>query len=166
MLAVQLSTVLRDATPADFDTLWRIDQECFVEGISYSKEELRHYMKRPRAFTIVEENGAHIAGFIVAESGVRGPGHIITIDVLSASRRSGLGGRLLEAAEQRLLASGCRAVLLEVAVDNAAAIHFYTRHGYSVLKVLPRYYLDSVDGLMMGKRLGATGSDENEKASR
>ena len=155
--------MLRDATPADFDMLWRIDQECFVEGISYSKEELRHYMRRPRAFTIVEENEGRIAGFIVAESSARGSGHIITIDVLPAFRRSGLGSRLLDAAEERLLGSGCHGVLLEVAVDNAAAIHFYTRHGYSVLKVLPRYYLDSIDGLMMGKRLGA---GARKKASR
>jgi ribosomal protein S18 acetylase RimI-like enzyme len=145
--------LLRDATSADFDTLWRIDQECFVDGISYSREELRHYMARPRAFTVVEAAKEGIAGFLVAESSARGTGHIITIDVLARARRSGVGSGLLAAAESRLRAAGCRTVLLEVAVDNASAIHFYNRHGYSVLKTLPRYYLGSIDGLRMGKRL-------------
>ena len=44
-------------------------------------------------------------------------------------------------------------VSLEVAVDNAKAMKFYKKHGYSVLKVLPRYYLNSIDGLLMGKKL-------------
>ena len=47
----------------------------------------------------------------------------------------------------------CDYVSLEVAVDNEKAMRFYKKHGYSVLKVLPRYYLNSVDGLLMGKRL-------------
>jgi ribosomal protein S18 acetylase RimI-like enzyme len=47
----------------------------------------------------------------------------------------------------------CDYVSLEVAVDNAKAMKFYKKHGYSVLKVLPRYYLNSIDGLLMGKKL-------------
>ena len=42
---------------------------------------------------------------------------------------------------------------LEVAVDNESALKFYKKHGYSVLNVLPQYYLDSIDGLLMGKKL-------------
>ncbi len=159
------STVLRDATPGDFETLWRIDQECFVEGISYAKQELKQYIKRPRAFTIVEETERGIVGFLIGEGGAKGPGHIITIDVLTASRRSGVGTRLLQAAEERLVAAGCRGVLLEAAVDNESAIRFYHRHGYSVLKVLPRYYLDSIDGLLLGKRLDRALSETKKKAS-
>jgi ribosomal protein S18 acetylase RimI-like enzyme len=45
-------------------------------------------------------------------------------------------------------------VSLEVAVDNEVALRFYKKKGYSVLRVLPRYYPGSVDGLLMGKRLG------------
>ena len=33
------------------------------------------------------------------------------------------------------------------------ALRFYKRHRYSVLKTIPRYYLDSIDALLMGKRL-------------
>lgn len=151
--------MIRNATAADFQNLWRIDQECFVEGISYSQAELRHYMKRRGAFTLVKEDKEGIAGFLVAESSSRGAGHIITIDVLPRARRAGIGSELLRAGEQRLCASGCGAVMLETAVDNESAIRFYKRHGYSVLKTIPRYYLDSIDALMMGKPLEAVRSN-------
>lgn len=145
--------MIRQATPADFETLWSIDQECFVEGISYSQPELRHYMERRRAFTLVKEDEQGIAAFVVAENARRGTGHIITIDVRPRARRAGHGSELLRAAEARLHRDGCAAVLLEVAVDNEAAIRFYKRHAYSVIKTIPRYYLDSVDALLMGKPL-------------
>jgi ribosomal-protein-alanine N-acetyltransferase len=157
--------MLREATTADFDVLWRIDQECFVRGISYSREELRTYMRRSRAFTLVEEDDKEICGFLVGEGSARGTGHIITIDVVPGVRRSGVGSRLLAAAEAKLVTAGCDGVLLEVAVDNASAIHFYNRHGYTVLKVLPRYYLGQLDGLLMGKRLAGAVAPK-KKASR
>jgi len=82
-----------------------------------------------------------------------GQGHVITIDVLPEARRSGLGSRLMAAAEERLRALGCSVVFLETAVDNAAALAFYKRHGYSIVHTIPRYYLDSVDALVLVKDL-------------
>ena len=144
---------LREAGPEDFDRLWRIDQECFIPGIAYSRAELRWYMRRSRAFTLIAKDVRDVAGFIVAESDPSGAGHILTLDVLPASRRAKVGSRLLAAAEQRLIKEGCNAVLLETSVDNSAAISFYKRHGYAILETIPRYYMDSVDALVMGKKL-------------
>lgn len=155
---------LHQAREQDFDQLWRIDQECFIPGIAYSRAELRWYMRRSRAFTLIAKNDVkeaakdakeitNIAGFIVAESDPSRAGHILTIDVLPAFRRTKIGSRLLDAAEQRLIKEGCNAVLLETSVDNSAAICFYKRHGYAILETIPRYYMDSVDALVMGKKL-------------
>jgi ribosomal protein S18 acetylase RimI-like enzyme len=145
---------LRDYRPEDFETLWRIDQECFPQGIAYPREELAYYLGQKNAFALVAEQGGGIAGFVVGEVLRRGAGHIITIDVRQAARRAGLGSQLMRAAEERLRASGCHMVFLETAVDNLAALTFYKRHGYSVLRTLPRYYQGSMDGLRMEKRLG------------
>ena len=149
---------VRESGLDDFDQLWRIDQQCFSSGIAYSREELSQYMRIRGAFTLAgeSEDGAvkfHITGFVLATRDRRGTGRIITIDVLEEARRHGLGSRLLEAAETRLREQGCTRVLLEVAVDNAAAIAFYKRHQYAVLKTLPRYYLDTLDALLMEKKL-------------
>ncbi|MGO9084857.1 MAG: GNAT family N-acetyltransferase [Candidatus Sulfotelmatobacter sp.] len=153
--------VIRDFRPEDFETLWRIDQECFPPGIAYSQQELRVYVRRRGSFTLVareaateaatEPAGGKIVGFIVAYGGLTG--HIITIDVIAAARRSGVGSLLLTAAEGRLRNGGSKAVGLETAVDNAAALSFYKRHGYHVASTWPRYYPNGVDALVLTKNL-------------
>jgi ribosomal-protein-alanine N-acetyltransferase len=166
---------IRDSQSADFDLLWRIDQSCFPPGIAYSRAELRLYMRRRNAFTLIAETASDndrktdqetnqdekettseqpaIAGFIVAEAGVRERGHIITIDVIASARRFGVGSLLLRSAEDRLIAIGCRWVELETAVDNLSALTFYKRHAYSVIKTFPRYYANGVDALVLEKTL-------------
>jgi ribosomal-protein-alanine N-acetyltransferase len=173
---------IRDFQPSDFDTLWRIDQDCFAPGISYSRAELKLYIRRRGAFTLLAVDSAAsapaklvpdlrkgekhppssastsialtlVAGFIVAEADSRGHGHIITIDVITAARRSGVGSLLLRTAEGRLSAAHCRSVELETAVDNVSALSFYKRHAYSVVRTVPRYYSNGVDALVLQKDL-------------
>ena len=150
---------IREFRRGDFNALWEIDQKCFPQGISYTQMELLTYMRRLRSFTLVAErieDGERETpvGFIVAEAGRQKAGHIITIDVLEESRRGGLGSRLLTAAEDRLRDAGCWAVLLETAVDNRAALAFYKRHQYFLVKTLPRYYSNGMDAFMLKKELG------------
>lgn len=149
---------VRDYEPKDFEQLLEIDEACFVEGIAYSAREMRHFLNRPSAFGLVGESAGKIRGFVIADRfRVRRlkeiMGQIITIDVLQEARRTGLGGRLLNAAEDRLRHAGCSYVSLETAVDNLPALKFYKKHGYTGLKILPNYYLDSLDALLMGKKL-------------
>lgn len=149
--------VIRDFKPDDFETLWRMDQDCFPAGIAYSRQELKIYMRRRGAITLVAAEGddgkvdGKVAGFLVAHAGPTG--HIITIDVATTARRSGVGSLLLRAAEDRLQAAGSRAVGLETAVDNLTALTFYKRHGYSVIRTWPRYYSNGVDALVMTKEI-------------
>lgn len=167
---------LRDYKPEDFFSLWAIDQSCFAAGIAYTQFELKTFIRRATSFTLVAEasepgrppvpneksgrislrnsaplDAAPIFGFLVAE---RGPeGHIITIDVRSEARKLGVGSALIDAAEKQLRSKGCRQVRLETAVDNSAALAFYKKHGYSVTKVVPRYYSNGVDALVLEKDL-------------
>jgi ribosomal-protein-alanine N-acetyltransferase len=167
---------IRDFQPSDFDMLWRIDQQCFPPGVSYSRTELKLYIRRLGSFTLLAVQAAPsemadphsgsslknsppiaqpsttVAGFIVGDAD-RANGHIITIDVIAAARRSGVGSLLLRAAEDRLRQAQCKSVELETAVDNVSALQFYKRHGYSVIKTFPRYYSNGVDALVLQKDL-------------
>jgi len=160
---------IRQFEKADFDTLWRIDQDCFDPQLAYSRPELAFYMRRPGSFTLVVEAadavlsrvrgnggapvpGCGILGFVVAESR-RKTGHIITIDVVAEARRLGVGSSLLQAAEERLLGAGAVVVALETPVNNEAAIRFYKKKGYFVEKTVPGYYSNQMDALVMIKEL-------------
>jgi [ribosomal protein S18]-alanine N-acetyltransferase len=157
---------LRDTRPHDFETLFEVDQQCFAAGIAYSRLELGTYIRRRNSFTLVAEreispeetstricHRGSILGFLVAHTGSRGEGHIITIDVLPPFRRCGIGASLLAAAEDRLRARNCRAVRLETAVDNRAALSFYKRQGYYIAGAIPGYYPNSLDALVLVKDL-------------
>lgn len=161
---------LRDYRAEEFETLWRIDQQCFAPGIAYSRLELATYLLRPAAFVLVAEgcggqavggNGtsnqgpssSETLGFIVAEAGSRGTGHIITIDVVPGARKAGVGSQLLQTAEERLRAARCQSVILETAVDNKTALSFYKRHHYTVVKTRRKYYSNGVDALILKKDL-------------
>ena len=100
--------LIREFRRDDFDELWRIDQECFVHGISYSRAELAAYMRHRGAFTIVAEEpadvgAARIIGFVVAQA-IRGrAGHIITIDVRPHAQRAGVGSKLMSETEAKAM---------------------------------------------------------------
>jgi ribosomal protein S18 acetylase RimI-like enzyme len=137
---------LRDYRPSDLEALWHLDQVCFEEGISYSKAELQQYIQLKTAFTLIaeaegtEDADKSICGFIIARRRRGGYGHILTIDVDPNLRQQGIGTRLLRAAHERLAREGCHTMFLETAVNNLAAIAFYKRHGYVVVRTIPRYY--------------------------
>jgi [ribosomal protein S18]-alanine N-acetyltransferase len=151
---------VREFLPADLEQIWQIDQKCFEPGISYTHAELAWYVGREKAFALVAEDAGggpgqqrKLAGFIIADRQRGSTGHIITIDVLPKARRCQLGSTLLTAAEKWLRDAGCSGVKLETAVNNTAAIAFYQRHGYTVVRTLHHYYPNGVDALRMMKAL-------------
>ena len=147
-----MASVIREFRPEDFETLWRMDQQCFSPGIAYSKQELKAYMRHRGSFTLVAACAkGDLQGFVVVHGGMIG--HIITIDVAPDARRLGVGSMLILSAEERLRSGGSRAVGLETAVDNLSALSFYKRHGYSVIRTWPRYYSNGVDALVLKKEL-------------
>jgi len=145
--------MLRPYQPADFETLYQIDQACYPRGIAYSRRTLKWFLALPEAACLVAEADGAIAGFILTEAYERGA-HIITIDVLAEHRRRGAGTALLLEAERRLAGRGVREVHLETAHDNAPAIAFWQKHGYRNRGVLRGYYLGRVDGIAMTRTLG------------
>ena|SRR5271155_2311087 len=151
---------LRDFRAKDFETLWQLDQLCFEPGIAYDKRSLRWFLREKDAFTIVAGGmNSEICGFILVHGlfpdGEREQtvANIITIDVHPTAQRSGLGSRLLNAAEDRAGMHGMHLVTLEVSVENHSAIAFYKRHGYTVTKRIEKYYNDKLDAFQMEKSL-------------
>jgi ribosomal-protein-alanine N-acetyltransferase len=153
-----LELTIRLYRPADFETLYRIDQSCYEPGIAYSRRMLRDSLRTDGARCYVACFGAEIAGFLIAiQEGVQG--HLVTIDVVDTARRRGVGSALLARAEEELAESGARRVTLETATNNAAGIAFWQKHGYRAVGIYPRYYNDRLDAYLMTKRLRTVGGE-------
>jgi ribosomal-protein-alanine N-acetyltransferase len=152
-----MALTLRSYEPHDFAALHRLDQACFPLGISYSKTTLRYFLTLASADCVVAVDGNKIVGFVLSEENPP-LAHIITLDVTQKERRRGVGTALLETLETNLAARGVRAILLETAIDNEAAVAFWKRHGYRIEATLKRYYLGRIDAYEMRKILpGTTG---------
>ncbi|HEX4504558.1 MAG TPA: GNAT family N-acetyltransferase [Alphaproteobacteria bacterium] len=79
---------------------------------------------------------------------------ILTICTLPGQRRGGVGRNLLGAAIGAMTSAGARRLLLEVAIDNRAAIALYRAFGLVQLGRRRGYYLGpqgTVDALILGR---------------
>ena len=144
---------LRPFRPDDLQTLYEIDQACFVPGVSYSRKELAAFIGHRHSQTWVAEEAGKITGFLIANREPRKILHIVTIDVLKAWRRRGVGSLLMEAAEQWAGDHGLRVIGLETAQDNFAAQRFYEARGYRKVDEIERYYADGTAAWVMMKEL-------------
>jgi [ribosomal protein S18]-alanine N-acetyltransferase len=148
---------IRAIERADFEALYRLDQQCFAPGIAYTRSDLRAFLRRAASIALLAESAAReLLGFIIVEWAVEGEqriGHIVTVDVAAEARRQGIGAALMQAAEEQLRRIGVQLVRLEVAVDNFAAQSFYARESYSIVGRIRGYYLGKLDALVLEKVL-------------
>lgn len=84
------------------------------------------------------------AGFILARLAA-GEGEILTVAVARASRRSGLGWKLMDAVLRELHSERAEALFLEVDETNVPAIALYRRLGFREVGKRPAYY-DHAEG--------------------
>jgi len=89
-------------------------------------------------------------GFVLCRAAA-GEAEVLTILVLPPYRRSGLGGRLLEAALSAAKEAGAETMFLEVAADNDSGKALYAAHGFAQVGLRPRYYGGSIDALVMSR---------------
>ncbi len=159
-----VSIRIREDTAADFEALYRLDQECYPPEIAYSRRTLRAFLNEPGVFCRVAEETSGpqaglLLGFLIGQQ-QRRQGHIITLDVPPQHRRRGMGSLLLGDAEKRMAGAGVREVELETAVDNAPAVAFWKKHGYCTCGVLERYYAGGKDAYSMTKILSTPSRDK------
>ncbi|MFO1142647.1 MAG: GNAT family N-acetyltransferase [Amaricoccus sp.] len=87
-----------------------------------------------------------------------GEAELLTLAVRPDARRRGHGAYLLGQFEAAAATAGAEAVLIEVAVTNAAARALYARAGYAPVGRRPGYYVrrsaPPVDALVLRKAVG------------
>ena len=132
---------MRSATLADLDALLALENACYPPNQAYSREEYRYALAVAKAVNLAHEEDGRIVGFVGAfHHKAWRAGHVYTVNVHPSQRGKGLGKRLMAACEARLADLGMRRVVLEVNVENDAAIALYESCGYARVKRLPNYY--------------------------
>ncbi len=144
---------IREFAREDIGRLYEIDQQCFPEGIAYSRRELLWFILQPGAVTRIAHTAGQIAGFAVGQMKTRLLGHIITLDVVGEARRRGIGTLLMESLHEEFRSHGLVVATLEVAAANSVAKHFYSRLQYRCVETLQGYYGDGSDADRMIREL-------------
>jgi len=158
---VLAGTLLRRFNEWDLYSVIEINRWCLPENYvpSFFIETFR---RCPSAF-IVAEMGGQLIGYIMCrmEGGFSNivrfkfvqKGHIISVAVLPEYRQRGIGSGLVGAVMRVLRGIGADECYLEVRETNDGAMGLYGKLGFSRARVIPRYYANSADAVLMVRSL-------------
>lgn len=133
------AAVVERATPGQITLVTALHRQCFQK--SWSAAEFARLMAMPGALALLAraDPDAPAAGLLLAR--VAGDeAEILTVGVMPAARRRGLGRALLEAAADRLAGEGAGALFIEVAVTNDGALGLYRGLGFEEVGRRADYY--------------------------
>jgi GNAT superfamily N-acetyltransferase len=135
---------IRDSRPEDFDHVFTLLQQLWAEAVP-DREEMKRdfleYIESNRDFCFCADDGEKITGFCSANirKSMQFPGEMLYIDILivrEGYRKMGVGGKLLERAEELARELGCRAIQLDSGFQRTGAHEFYKRQGFKQLGFL------------------------------
>lgn len=131
--------MIRAATQADPAALAALHGACFTDG--WSADSLGGLLASPGVFALVAERDGGPVGFVMARNAAS-EAEILTLAVLSAARRAGLGRALVGEAARRAAADGAATMFLEVAIANKAARSLYGALGFEEAGRRKGYYVE------------------------
>lgn len=124
---------IRAAIKADVEALARlinaafVVEQPFIEGERIDPAGVRKYMEKGKF--LVAEDAEELAGCVYVE--LRGGrGYLGLLGVAPARQGTGLGRKLMDAAEDYFRAAGCRGIDLRIISPRAALPAFYEHMGY------------------------------------
>lgn len=157
----QSGIIIRPFELKYLDQVTEINRLCLPEN--YPERFFRTiYAELPSAFTVCEID-TQIVGYSMArvESGMSlfslfhraKKGHTVSLAVLGAYRRQGIGTRLLKVSIAAMIAAGANELFLEVRVSNQPAVQLYLASGYQILKEIRNYYRDYEAAYLMALKV-------------
>lgn len=134
----------------DLDNLMDFLDDNITEN--YEKGVFLTIMKRwPEGFLVVRSNNK-ISGVACGAIQPNSKLRVLIIALATEFRRKGLGKKLLNMMIEESLDYGVKKVTLEVRKDSQAIL-FYRKLNFSSVDVLPCYYQDGCDGIVMEKQI-------------
>ena len=154
-----MCVVIRKSVLSDLDPAWKLDRKAFKED-SWTLLDYIGVFSTPgvRRFTALADG--QFAGFAASERDrEENAVCLLTLAVCPEFRRRGIGGMLLKHIEE---AFGPSDVYLYVDDANETAIRLYEKAGYKHTGMIPAYYMNGHDALIMEKRYPPNNSCESD----
>ena len=146
----------RDAIALDLPVLVGMEKILFSDSpwsMGQFKEEFAGVPKT--RYFLVATNEEHqivgYAGVLVVAPGVEAD--VMTVGVLSKYQKQGIATQFMQRLEAWAVEKNAPAMMLEVGVENIAAIELYKKLGYLAISTRADYYGPGLDAYVMRKEL-------------
>jgi len=127
--------VIRPICAADAAALAGLHALAFPPPEAWGADAMRLMLEMPGSFGLWQPDAGLVLARVAADEA-----EILTIGVVPAARRRGLGAALLLAAVAGAAAGGAATMFLEVAADNQAALGLYAAVGFMPVGRRRDYY--------------------------
>lgn len=150
------------ATLADAPLMTAIHAHSF-DGPSdrpWDEAAMARFVASPGVICLIGAATGKDAGGLLIARRAADEAELLTLGVMPACRRTGLGRALLTRAMDDLRASGAAQIFLEVADGNAGALALYRSLGAGPVGRRPGYYEDGTDATIFSLALSDRRSDD------
>ena len=128
---------INSLTLEDCEEAARLHQNAFFKG--WSKKDFQEFLQNSLTHGLKIEASNSIYGYILWRE-VEDEAEILTLVVVPAYQRTGIGSLLLKVLSEVIIKKGITKLFLEVAEDNTQAQLFYHKHNFILLSKRPNYY--------------------------
>lgn len=148
--------MLRPARAPEARPLAEMSRQLIETGLGwrYTPARMAVLIEHPETVVLIAHEAAHIQGFAVMRFGDE-HAHLLLLCVQPALRQRGIGRRLVAWLLESAHVAGIESVALELRADNAAALTFYGRLGFTETQLVPAYYDRRIPARRMALRLRA-----------
>ena len=141
------------ATPLHAAALAAIHAAAFPPGERWGAAAMALQLALPGAFGWIDRAGGLVLARVAADEA-----EVLSLAVAPGLRGRGLGRALLERAMATAAGRGGRAMFLEVAAGNAAALRLYGAAGFAEVGRRAGYYRGGADALVLRRGLTPCGA--------
>ncbi|MDP2724603.1 MAG: ribosomal protein S18-alanine N-acetyltransferase [Bacteroidales bacterium] len=144
---------IRLASPTDLKAIMEIESESFGSD-AFGERQMKYLMKSATSLFYVVETKHTLAGYIILLTRKNSyQMRIYSIAVLSLLRGKGVGQHLIDFALKTAEKKSKSSLKLEVRTTNSGAIQLYERNKFKPVNIIPDYYHDGCDALVMKRKI-------------
>jgi ribosomal-protein-alanine acetyltransferase len=142
---------IRKIQPEDVFSVIKLAAETLSE--QYNPNLFNYFYETfPEGFWVAEKY-YKIIGFIIGVQINHDAARILMLAVTEKQRRQGVGSALLNHCITYLYNQDIKNIELEVRTENKPALRFYQKHGFHVVRTVPKFYVDGSDAYIMKRVL-------------